>query len=75
MEKKIYLIPSTQTHGVTIDVIMQNEISNINSGDSGLTPGGGGNGDGNAKETDPWEDEIWEEKEASKNNDIVKSLW
>ena len=72
MEKKIYLTPSTQTHGVTIDVILQ-EISNINSGDSGLTPGGGGNGDGNAKETDPWEDGIWEEKEASKN--IVKSLW
>ena len=74
MEKKIYLTPSTQTHGVTIDVILQ-EISNINSGDSGLTPGGGGNGDGNAKETDPWEDGIWEEKEPSNNKDIVKSLW
>ena len=74
MEKKNYLTPSSQIHGMVMDVIMQNVISDV-GGNSGLTPGGGGNGEGNAKETDPWEEGIWEEIESSKNESIVKSLW
>lgn len=75
MERKKYLTPSTQIHGVCIDVIMQNVVSDINSEGTDITPGGGGHGDGNAKETDPWKDGIWKETEESKEEDIINSLW